>query len=406
MDVIGLGIIIPVLPDLIKELGGGNPDTTTEYGESGGIGGLLLMTFAAMQFLFAPVLGELSDRFGRRPVLLIALAGLGVDYILHAVAPTLLVLFIGRFIAGICGASFSVASAYIADVSTAESKAKNFGLIGVAFGLGFIVGPLLGGVIGDALGTRAPFWVAAILTLLNMVYGFFILPESLPKADRRVINFSKMIPGKSLKYMSRYKALGGLMLAFFLAQTAGQALPSTWSFFTMEMFDWDKSEVGYSLAVVGLCVGAVQGGLVGVVVKKLGQRKTIILGFSFWTVGMLLFSQAFQGWMLYAFLVPYAFGGIASPTLQGYISNQIPRNEQGNLQGTLTSLIGLASILGPAIASSLFYLFTVHKSSLWYFPGAPYAMGALLLLLATLTVIRVSRNLDETPVEATQAQAS
>lgn len=395
VDVIGLGIIIPVIPDLIKELGGEGVSASNTYGEAGGIGTLLMISFAGMQFIFAPVLGELSDRFGRRPILLISLLGLGIDYIFHAFAPTLMWLFVGRFIAGICGASFSVASAYIADISTPENKAKNFGMIGVAFGVGFIIGPVLGGVFGEHLGLRAPFYVAAALSLLNFLYGLFILPESLSQENRRPIELRKMIPGSSLKNLTKFKPLGGLVLAFFLAQIAGQALPSTWNFFTLESYGWEKDMVGYSLGAVGILVAIVQGGLIGPSVKRFGQKKVIIVGFILWTAGMALFSVAFYGWMLFVFLIPYALGGVASPTIQGLISNKIPANEQGNLQGTLTSLVGLSSIIGPSIAGGLFYLFTVHQDSLFYFPGAPYAMSAMLLLFGTLLARSSLQKMEE-----------
>lgn len=394
VDVIGLGVIIPVIPDLIKELGGETIKTSDTYGEAGGIGTLLMISFAGMQFIFAPILGELSDRFGRRPILLISLLGLGIDYIFHAFAPTLVWLFVGRFIAGICGASFSVASAYIADISTPENKAKNFGMIGVAFGVGFIIGPVLGGVFGEHFGLRAPFYIAAGLSLLNFLYGFFILPESLSKENRRPVEPRKMIPGSSLKNLGKFKALGGLVLAFFLAQIAGQALPSTWNFFTLESYGWDKDMVGYSLGAVGILVAIVQGGLVGPSVKKFGQKKVIIGGFILWTIGMFLFSVAVYDWMLFIFLIPYSLGGVGSPTIQGLISNQVPANEQGNLQGTLTSLVGLSSIIGPSIAGGLFYVFTVYRDELFYFPGAPYAMSALLLVAGTLLARASLRKVD------------
>lgn len=394
VDVIGFGVIIPVIPDLIKELGGEEVAGPSAYGEAGGIGALLMISFAGMQFLFAPVMGELSDRFGRRPILLLSLLGLGIDYVLHALAPTLALLFVGRIIAGICGASFSVASAYIADISTAENKAQNFGMIGVAFGLGFIIGPVLGGIFGEYFGTRAPFYVAAGLALLNFLYGLFILPESLKAENRRAPEVAKMIPGKSLRHLNKYKSLGGLIIAFFLAQIAGQALPATWNFFTLESFGWDKAMVGYSLGAVGIMVAIVQGGLIGPSVKKFGQKKVIIGGFILWTTGMFLFSVAIEGWMLIVFLIPYALGGVGSPTVQGLISNNVPANEQGNLQGTLTSLVGLSSIVGPALAGGLFYLFTAQKDDLFYFPGAPYAASGILLLFATLVAVKALQGID------------
>lgn len=377
VDVIGVGIIIPILPELIESLGGG---TTSDAAR---IGGYLIIAFSGMQFFFAPVLGELSDRFGRRPVILIALFGLGIDYILHAVAPTLAVLFIGRFLAGITGASFSVASSYIADVSAPEDKAKNFGLIGAAFGLGFIIGPVMGGIIGDEFGVRAPFYVAAGLTLLNFVFGLTILPESLSKENRRPINYKKMLPFVSFAHLGKYKGLLALILAFFLAGISGQVMPSTWTFFTIEVFGWTPSKIGYSLGVVGILVGVVQAGLLGRIVKAFGNKKTILGGFLFWTFGMILFSFADQDWKLYLFLVPYILGGVASPTLQGLISNQVSPKEQGNLQGALTSFVSIGAILGPLLFTQLFEHFTADDAPIYY-PSVAFTASGILMLMGCI----------------------
>ena len=371
VDVIGLGIIIPVIPGLIEKL------TGEGLSEAAGYGGLLMISFAAVQFLFAPVLGELSDRFGRRPVLLMSLFGLGLDYIFHAFAPTIGWLFVGRILAGITGASHTVAAAYIADISTKENKAKNFGMIGAAFGLGFIIGPLIGGVCAQ-WGIQVPFFVAAGITLLNFTFGFFVVPESLAQENRRKIDIRKMIPGVSLLKIGKYSGLGGLIIAFFLIQTAGQALPAVWSYYTMFMYKWTEAGVGYSLAVVGIMVSIVQAVLIGKVVKKFGEHKTIVVGMIFSAAGMTLFSLAFVDWMIYCFLLVYVLGGVASPTLQSYLSNKVPDNEQGNLQGALTSMVSITSIIGPAIATGLFYKFSSATAS-FYFPGAPYAMGGIII---------------------------
>ena len=359
VDVIGVGIIIPVIPTLIKDL------TGLGLSEASAYGGGLLIAFAGMQFLFAPVLGELSDKYGRRPVLLLALLGLSIDYLIHAFAPTILWLFVGRILAGICGASFTVANAYIADISTAENKAKNFGLLGAAFGLGFIIGPSIGGIFG-AIDVRLPFFIAAGVTFLNFLFGFFFVPESLDVENRREVKLEKMMPGVSLAKIGQYAGLAALIFALFLANLAGQALPATWSFFTMEMYDWGEAEVGYSLSFVGLLVAVVQGGLIGIVVKKFGEKRVIIFGFLLLTIGMFLFSIAYQSWMLYAFLIPYALGGVAGPTLQGILSNQVSDKEQGNLQGAITSMQSLTTIIGPAIAA--FLLSLIHISE----PTRPY----------------------------------
>ena len=387
VDMIGIGIIIPVIPSLILDLTGLGISDASAYG------GGLLIAFALMQFIFSPILGELSDRFGRRPVLLIALAGLSIDYVLHAVAPTITWLFVGRILAGICGASFTVANAYMADISAPEERAKNFGILGAAFGLGFIIGPAIGGFFGE-IDVRLPFYIAAGLTFVNFLIGLVFVPESLAPDKRRKMDPKKMIPGVSLVHIGKYAGVGGLILALFLANIAGQTLPAIWSFFTIEMYQWSEREIGISLMVVGIFVSIVQGGLVGPLVKKFGQTNVIVFGFSLWTVGMLLFSFATEGWMLYVFLLPYALGGMAGPTLQGLLSNQISESEQGNLQGALTSMMSLTTIIGPAIATFLFYSFTGEAVKI-YFPGAPFVTASLLLLFSTLVVFFALKKVKE-----------
>lgn len=352
----------------------------------------LTTAFAGMQFLFSPVLGEISDRFGRRPILLIALLGLSIDYLIHAWAPTITWLFLGRFLAGITGASFTVASAYIADISTKEEKAKNFGLIGAAFGLGFIIGPGIGGFFGE-LDIRLPFYIAAGLTFANFLFGWFFVPESLTLENRRPINVLKMIPGVSLVSLRNYKGVLLLIFAFFLANLAGQALPSTWSYYGIERYDWSPREIGISLMVVGLLVAIAQGFLVGVLVKKFGKRTVVISGFLLWTVGMFLFSLASAPWMLYAFLIPYALGGVAGPTVQGVISNQVSEKEQGNLQGAITGLISVTAILGQLIFSPVFYYFIRPESDIYY-PGASYTLAALFLFIAFLFASLAMKRMD------------
>ncbi len=379
VDVIGFGIIIPVMPTLIEELTGQGISEASAYG------GLLMVSFALMQFLFSPVLGELSDKYGRRPIILISLLGLFFDYLLHAFAPTILWLFIGRILAGICGASYTTANAYIADISTPAEKAKNFGLLGAAFGFGFIIGPAIGGIFGN-IDVRLPFFIAAGLSLANFLFGLFFVPESLDKSNRREPDYRNMIPGVAIAHVSRFAGLGLLIFALFLANVAGQALPAIWSFFTMEVYDWNEAQIGYSLSFVGLLVAGVQGGLIGIFVKKFGQEIVIIGGFMLWSVGMFLFSFASQSWMLYAILIPYALGGVAGPTLQGLLSNSVSVKEQGNLQGAITSIMSITTIIGPAIATSLFYFFT-HDEEQHYFPGAPYTAAAIILIAATTCVV-------------------
>lgn len=375
IDVIGIGIIIPVLPTLIEKLGGvGLSDASI-------IGGWLMFAYAIMQFAFAPLLGVLSDKYGRRPIILLALFGLGADYIFHAFAPTIGWLFVGRVLAGITGASFTVATAYIADISTPEKKAQNFGLIGAAFGLGFIIGPVIGGV-ASKWGVQAPFLVAAALSLLNFIYGLFVLPESLPQ-EKRISNieYRKANPVGSLIKLKKYPIVIGFMIPFFLIYVAGYSIQSTWTFYTMYRFDWDETTVGYSLALVGLVVAIVQGGLVRYIVRYLGEQKTVILGIVFWTIGLFLFATASRSWMMFAYIIPYCLGGIAGPTLQGIMSNVVPDNFQGLLQGAITSIISLTSIVGPPFMTYIFSEFT-GDDPVVDFPGAPFAVGGILMLIS------------------------
>lgn len=375
IDVIGLGIIIPVVPKLIESLTGEGLSEASRYG------GWLMFAFAATQFLFSPIMGGLSDRFGRRPVLLLSLFGLGIDYVFHAYAPTLGWLFVGRVIAGLFGASFTTATAYIADISAPEKRAQNFGLIGAAFGLGFIIGPVIGGLAGSEWGPRAPFWVAAVLTMLNVVYGYFVLPESLGESQRRAFDWKRANPIGSLMHLRKYPVVSGLVVSLVLIYIAAHAVQSNWAYYTMFKFEWDEKMVGYSLAVVGVLIAAVQGGIIRIVIPKLGQQKSVYLGIALYAVGLLLFGMASASWMMFAFLLPYCLGGIAGPALQGIISSQVPPNEQGELQGALTSLMSVTAIIGPVMMNSIFAYFTSSEAPV-YLPGASFFLAAFLTVLS------------------------
>ncbi len=380
IDTIGFGVIIPVLPDLIKELTGG---TTSEASR---IGGWLLFAFAIVQFVFAPILGGLSDQYGRRPILLGSLFGFGIDYIFLAFAPTIAWLFVGRIIAGVMGASFSTAGAYIADVSTPEKRAQNFGMIGAAFGLGFIIGPALGGLLGS-FGPRVPFLVAAGLSLLNCLYGYFILPESLKPENRRAFEWKRANPVGSLINLGRYPVILGLVASLVLIYIAAHAIQSNWAYYVIEKFNWTPGMIGLSLAAVGLLIAGVQGGLIRIIIPKLGQKRSLYVGLALYSLGFVLFAFATQGWMMFAFLIPYCLGGIAGPAIQGIISAQVLANEQGELQGALTSLMSVTSIIGPLLMTQLFGYFTGVNAPL-YFPGAPMLMGAVLTMLSMLLAMR------------------
>jgi DHA1 family tetracycline resistance protein-like MFS transporter len=383
IDVMGLAIIIPVVPQLIEHLIKGDISKASYYG------GLLTASYATMQFLFSPFIGNLSDKFGRRPVLLCSLLGFSVDYFFSAFAPTIGWLFVGRLVAGITGASFTTASAYISDVSTPEKKAANFGMIGVAFGLGFIIGPAIGGFLGN-INIHYPFIAAGTLAFLNAMYGFFVLPESLHKQNRRAFDLKRANPLGTLKQLAKYKNVLGLAVSLFLIYFAAQAVQSVWTFYTIKKFNWDTKMQGYSLGCIGLCIALVQGGLIRFTMPKLGYEKSIWMGLMLYSIGLILFAFATQSWMMFAFIIPYCLGGIAGPALQGYISNNVPANSQGELQGGLTSLMSLSSIIAPLTMTQAFYFFTRPGTPI-QFPGAPYVLGSILMLLSALLAIRSFR---------------
>lgn len=398
IDITGFGIIIPVFPKLIGKLIHGDLSAAAQWG------GWLLGAYSIMQFLFSPVLGNLSDRYGRRPILLGSLLGFGIDYLFLAFAPTIWWLFVGRIIAGITGASFTTASAYIADISTPEKRAQNFGIIGAAFGIGFIIGPMLGGVLGH-YGLKLPFLAAAGLALVNAAYGYFVLPESLAQEHRRPFDWKRANPWGSLKQLQKYPTVSGLIGSLILIYLAAHAVQSTWTYFTMQRFEWNELVVGISLGLVGVLTALVQVFLIRLTIPKLGQKKSIVYGLILYSVALFLFAFANQSWMMFAILVIYCLGGIAGPALQGLISGQIPPNEQGELQGGLTSLMSITSVAGPVIMSNLFSYFT-GKSAPVHFPGAAFLAGAILMLISTILAIlsfqraRESKNAESIDITA------
>ncbi len=386
IDVIGLGVILPVLPKLIQEIEGGTIADASRYG------GWLTFAYASMQFLFSPIIGGLSDRYGRRPVLLASLIGFGLDYLLMGFAPTISWLFVGRLIAGVTGASFTTAGAYIADISTPEKRAQNFGLLGAAFGLGFIIGPVIGGLLGQ-FGARIPFFAAAAFALVNALYGYFVLPESLHRDNRRSFEWRRANPIGSLRHLGKYPVVLQMLVSFILIFIAGHANQSTWTFYTIEKFHWNEAWVGYSLGFVGLMVTIVQGGLIRIVVPKIGQKKSVYLGLTFYAIGFMLFAFATKGWMMFVFMIPSALGGFAGPALQGIMTSQVPSNEQGELQGALTSLISLTSIFGPLLMTNLFFYFSKENAPV-YFPGAPFLAAAILSVCSLYFAIRTLRKVE------------
>ncbi len=380
IDIIGIGIIIPVIPKLLQEL------NHSGISEAAKLGGWLAFAYAFTQFIFAPFMGSLSDRFGRRPVLLISLLAFAVDYLVLALAPTVTWLFVGRIIAGITGASISTAMAYISDVSTPENKAKNFGLVGAAFGIGFIIGPVIGGLLGQ-YGSRVPFYAAAVLCLVNFIYGYFVLPESLKPEKRRTFEWKAANPIGALARLKKFPNIILLVAAMFFMYFASHAVHGNWSFYTMYRYDWDERMVGISLGVIGLLVAVVQGGLVRFVNPRIGNGKSILIGFALNAIGQFLIAFAVQEWMVFLFLIPYSLGGLAGPAIQSEITNHVPADEQGQIQGTLASLNSATATFGPLVMTSIFYYFTQENAPI-VFPGAPFVLASILMIGAWFMALK------------------
>lgn len=386
LDILGIGLVVPVLPKVIEQLQGGNvADASHMYG-------LLVSVYALMQFVCAPVLGNLSDHFGRRPVILLSLLGSGLDYFLLAFAPSLAWFFAGRVIAGVTGANFSAASAYIADVSPPEKRAANFGLVGAAFGLGFIIGPVLGGLL-STWGLRVPFIAAGVLTLLNWLYGCFVLPESLAQENRRMFRLRNASPLGTFDGLRRHPRLLGLAAAFFILSVAHQVYPSTWALYTGLRFNWTPKMIGWSLAAVGVCAALVQGGLTRRVIPKIGEPRAIILGVSVATLAFIGYGLVPEGWMVYPLIAFGSLGGLSTPALQALVSQSVGADEQGGVQGAMTSLNSLAGIIGPFLATGLFGYFITTTPPV---PGAAFFGAAALnmtgLAVAFMTMRQVLRS--------------
>lgn len=380
LDILGIGLIIPILPKLVIQLQGGNVAAAAHTV------GLLAALYSLMQFVFAPILGSLSDHFGRRKVILGSLFGSGLDYLLLAFAPNLAWFYVGRIVAGITGANITAATAYIADVSPPEKRAANFGLIGAAFGLGFIAGPALGGLLGNH-DLRLPFFVAAGLTFANWLYGFFVLPESLAPENRRDFSWSRANPVGSLAALQRHPLVLGLAVSFFLVNLANFGLHATWVLYTGYRYGWTPGQVGWSLAVVGITAAIVQGGLARRIIPALGEVRSITVGYAIAAVCFAGYGLAPQGWMIYAILVVGSFGGIGGPAAQGLISRNVADNEQGAVQGALTSLSSIAGFLAPVIATSLFSYF-IGPSAPVHLPGVSFFVGAALVLASLAVALR------------------
>ncbi len=386
IDMLGIGIIIPIIPELIKEFAGGSTALAGRWF------GILAATYAVTQFVFAPLLGALSDRVGRRPVILISLFGLGIDYVIMGLAPSLGWLFAGRLVAGVMGASATTANAYIADVSKPEDRARNFGLVGVAFGLGFIFGPAVGGLLGS-VDLRLPFFASAGLALLNWLYGFFVLPESLPPRRRDAFRWRKANPVGSLHVLGSYPLVAGLTAAFVFVILAQRGLETVWVLYTGHKFGWDERANGLSLALVGIMAAIVQGGLVQPVVRRLGERRTVLYGLVIAVFTFLGYGLATAGWMLLAFIVIGSVSGVAGPALQSLVAGAVAPEDQGKVQGAIQSLMSLTGILAPLIfTAGLFSYFTSARAPI-ELPGAPFLLGALMYALAFWSVARLFRRM-------------
>jgi MFS transporter, DHA1 family, tetracycline resistance protein len=394
LDTIGFGLVLPVLPELIVELTGEGLSRAAIYG------GWLAFVYAVLQFTFAPVLGNLSDRFGRRPVLLYAVASLGADYIIMGLAPTLAWLFLGRAIAGIAGASFTPAYAYIADVTPPAKRAQQFGLIGAAFGAGFIIGPAIGGLLGE-LGPRAPFFAAAALSLLNFTYGLFVLPESLPVTSRRPFDWKRANPLGTLMQIRQYPVVLGLLTALFLWQLAHQVMPSTWAYYTMFRFGWSEAIVGASLAFVGVIMAASQATLPRLLIPRLGEATCATIGLTSGGLGFLGYGLATRGWMMFALMFTWFLAAIVMPSTQALMSHRIPPSAQGELQGGVASLYSLSSILGPPMMTQLFGYFSSDAAPV-HVPGAAF-LFAVLLTAGSLILFRRAVRVEHPQVVAVQS---
>lgn len=381
IDMVGIGIVFPIMPKLIEEMMGGEVSTASSYY------GLLVGLYYFANFLASPALGALSDSIGRRPVILASLAALGIDYVILALAPNLWWLVAGRLIAGVLGATFTAANAYVADISPPEERAQNFGLMGAAFGVGFIAGPLIGGVLGE-IGPRVPFVAAASLSLVNCLFGIFVLPESLKPENRRPFSFTEANPVGAFLKAAAYPAVASLIVVAVLANLAERGLESTWVLFTGYRYGWGPFEIGISLAAVGVLVAIVQGGLIRVIVPRLGEWRTLVLGLVVAAISFFLYAFATEGWMVYAIMVFHILGwGCSGPAIQALCSKAVPDNEQGLVQGVLMAIATATGIVGSPVAAMLFAYF-ISPAAPFIFPGAAFAVGGLLFLAAVLFVRR------------------
>ena len=392
IDMLAFGLIIPVVPTLVQELGNISAERATLY--IGGLG----TTYAFMNFLFGPMLGALSDRFGRRPVLLASIATLSIDFLIMGFANSIWLLFLGRALSGISGATYSTANAYLADVTEPENRGKAFGMVGAAFGFGFIFGPVMGGILGE-FDPRAPFFAAAALALLNFCYGFFVLPESLEEEHRRPFVPSRSNPFGAVKHFSKLPHVSWFLVSagvFFLAHTV---YPSTWPIHGEIRYDWSPKEIGLSLGLVGLGAAVVQAGLIGIALKRFGAVRTALYGIIINALALFAYAFAGLGWVVFLIIPLGALGGVASPTLNSLMSTVTPKNAQGELQGASASLNSFAMIFGPMIMAGALFYFTEPGTPL-HFPGAAFLLAGILTAFSIIPFLRgVEANKEKLPID-------
>lgn len=397
-SMIGFGIIIPVMPRLIQTLAQTDVSGAARYGS------YLMLVYAVMQFFMSPIIGGLSDRFGRRLVILISLVAYAIDYALMATAPTYSWLIIGRAIAGACAATYATSNAYIADISPPEKRAANFGMMGAAFGLGFIIGPLVGGWLGD-INIRYPFYAASGLAMANAVYGFFVLPETLKKENRRPFDWRRANPLGSLIQMSRHPVVVSVLFSYFLMMFAQNSFPAIWAYFTEEKFNWNASQIGYSLGFVGLLSVMVQGGLVRLLMPKIGEVRGILIGSTAMIIALMGYAlMTPSGSWVYFWIVIGSVSAFTMPSMQAIMSKVIPPNEQGELQGAIATLMSLTLMTSPFLMAQIFAHFTRHEVGATYFPGAPFLLASLLVTISLIPIILLLPRIEKAAPNAPEAE--
>lgn len=401
LNMIGFGVIMPVMPALIMEVTGENLSHAAKWG------GYLTVVYAVMQFVMMPIVGGLSDRFGRRPVLLSSLAAYSFDFFIMAIAPTIGVIVVARVLAGAFAATFSTANAYIADISPPEKRAANFGLIGAAFGLGFIIGPAIGGFLGEHYGPRAPFYFVAATGAINLVFGFFVLPETLKPENKRRFDWKRANAFGNFKQFAQYPIMLPIAGVLFLSQLAHWTFPSVWSYYAIEKFQWTEAMIGASLMFVGLMAAIVQGGVTRIVVPKIGERAAALFAMSVTAISYCAFAFASHGWMIYALIAFSSLGGLAQPALQGIMSRTMPANAQGELQGAIAAVMSMSMVIGPFFMTqtfsafsapgepfSLFNMTLLPEGAPFYFPGAPFILALVLEIFAIAVLFLAFRQIQ------------